>query len=142
MGELFDKSNVVTRPYWKPEKVGDFIKGVYVDKETIPNNMKEGATQVRYTIINDDDGEQWSVYGRHGEPAVLSGLEVRKFGDHVGIRYDEEKPPTQKGYSPTKVINVYYAGEKKDDVLRDYQNPVATTLPGVEEADGDDPFVE
>jgi len=119
-------------------KVGDLIEGTYVDRQEVPNTLKDDATQIRYTLIKED-GSQTDVYGRQGNPAVLSGLEVRKLGDKVGVRFDKELEPAKAGFNKTKVINVYWAGGRNEEALRSFQNP-GVVIPLPVEEDEDSPF--
>ena len=119
--ELFSKQNIVTSTYAKFEKIGDQISGVYVARrETINEISGTPKKQYIYTLVNDTDGQPIDVYGKYKEPMGFPVLNNLPFGSHVGLRFDETIPAKKKGYQDAKVINVYYKGEQKPEVLTAY----------------------
>ena len=122
MSDLFQEENKSTSSYFKFEKVGDAITGVYVDKRVITNTMgDQPKKQYVYTLIEDGTGQPIDVYGKGKEPQCFPGMEAAKLGQVVGIKFDEELEPKVKGHNPTKVINVYTKCEMKPEVLTKYQ---------------------
>ena len=130
MSDLFTEENKSTSNYFKFEKVGDAVTGVYVDKRTITNDMSETPKkQYVYTLIEDGTGQPIDVYGKGKEPQCFPGLEAAKFGQVVGLKFDGELEAKTKGYKPTKLINVYTKGEMKPEVLKKYQEGKAGISP-------------
>lgn len=113
--------------YFKLEKIGDFCTGVFVKKETRPNSLKPGATQVVYTLIEASvngrpvEGGLLYILGRTGEPAIVKGLELVPLGTAVKLEYTGDGK-AQPGKHPPKFLKVY-RGAAKPEVLKKYLEP-------------------
>ena len=136
---LFSEENKTKSNYMKFENVGDYVSGIYVRRRIIENTMGDKTKkQVVYTLINDEGGQAIDVYAKGKEPQSLPGMESAAFGQHVGIRFDEEIPAKKNGFKPTKIINVYTKGEMHMEVLREFQKRMSGLTDDVEESGGED----
>lgn len=136
----FDGMNEAKRPQVKFGKVGDWFKGTIVDNtREIPNklssknemqlicefkmnggsfhNIEEKVVAAEPTEILK--GEFYSLFAKG---MVKAQLERAKIGQVIGLRFAEERPPSQPGFNPTKIIKVFlgemdpeYQGESAAD---------------------------
>jgi hypothetical protein len=137
--DLFAEANEMKSNYWKPEKVGDKVQGYLVKKDLRPNTLKgPGAVQTVYTL-HQEDGTRIDIYGRQGNPAVISGLENCKMGQLVGVKFTEEKPAQKAGYNPTKIVKAYASDDHKPELVVE---DVAAPPLGAVGDDNDIPFMD
>jgi hypothetical protein len=108
---IFDSNNKVTSQYWKYPNVGDKIEGTYIDRRVTVNKLKAGAEQIVYTL-KTPSGEIWDVYGKPGIDAQMRNVNL---GQIIGFEFIEQKPATQAGFSPTKIVQVYANSQIVDE---------------------------
>src|SRR3990167_4577271 len=89
--------------FFKLNKVGAMVEGVYVNRQVNDNRLKAGSKQVIYTLVQDN-GEEVYIGGRSGNPQIISGLERAAFGERVRVRFAKIIPSTKPGYDDTKVV--------------------------------------
>jgi len=120
--DLFDESNKVAFEYAKFENVGDTVQGVYVGKFNQFSDKYGPQTFENYVLVTDD-GKKMVVRGRALDKSkgvkVIFGMEKIPLGSYIGFIYDRDYD-TGKG-NPAKIIEPRYAGEKKPDVLAEFQ---------------------
>lgn len=136
MANLFDEANQAKPNFFKAENIGDSVQGVYVDRKIGDNRFKPGEKQVIYTLVQED-GTPVFISGRRGNPAILPGMEVAKFGEIVGIRYDREIENTKGGFN-AKAINVYTQHEMDEETLKTWRNMHSPFNGDVQEAGKDE----
>lgn len=120
--DLFDDSNEVKPKSAKFDKVGDLVKGVLVERRIIEDrNAKVPGGKVAIYMLLQDDGEVITVWGKHGNPRVLNGLEMRKLGDYVGVKFVKEVESRYGKAHPAKSLKVYFQSEQRLEVLEAYR---------------------
>jgi len=119
--DLFDPSNSVRFEYVKFENIGDKVSGTYVGKIR-EVSAKYGYTAENYILVTDA-GEKVKVSGRAARKSdgvkVIFGMESIPKGAYIGFIYDRDLD-TGKG-NPAKIVEVRYGGEKRPEVLEDFQ---------------------
>jgi len=109
----------------KFSKVGDYIKGVFVESREIENQLsdKPGAMQTIYELVGLEGQfhdlsptkevveppikiEEGEFYNVSGKPAINNAMRRAKRGQHVGIQYTGSKPNKNKAFNPTKQFRV------------------------------------
>ena len=116
--DLFTDDNQVKANFWKLDKPGSSIKGVYVEKHLSINRLKQPNCKQQVYTIMQDDGIPIMISGRgNNDPQVLAGLEACKLGQYVGIKYVEDRASTTPGMHDAKIIRVYTNGQMRQDVL-------------------------
>jgi len=110
-GEEFSNDNVPKSNWFKFENVGDNIIGTFVSKYIKP---AEGVYQAQmvYVLfnckINGEQMESNDEYNvgmtiREGSANFVNNkLAKVKSGQRMGIKFDKEIPPKQKGFNPAK----------------------------------------
>lgn len=127
--DFFSQENEVKNSYVKWGKVGDYVKGTLISTREVVNQLKgDRSKQKIYEIkahdgefhdINDDksvsieitkinEGDMWCVGGKAGLDAQLRNV---KLGQIIGLKFVDTVKAKQKGYSDTKIIRCYTAGE-------------------------------
>lgn len=106
-------------------KVGDFIKGTYVQKKSVKTARGDNFIyQIKgqlgqYHEMDDNkkpvepakDVQIGSYYSIWGGKQTIDDLFARcKFGDIVAIQFKEEQPSKTKGNSPFKVFRCLHFG--------------------------------
>lgn len=141
MDELFDDKNKVKVKYnnIKFGKVGDWFKGTLTDNtrqventlspkremQTVFEMMAHGGS---LHLINDrvvdenptevKKGDFWSFLT--GKAALLSQLKGARLGQVIGLRFAETKKSKTKGFTDSKIIEVYLG-----DMDPEYQGQTA-----------------
>ena len=137
----FEGMSESKRPQIKFGKVGDWFKGtVAANSRRIENKLSakhemqtifefkaqggsfhdivDRVPQAEATEIVP--GEFYSLFAKG---AVEAQLKNAKLGQIVGLRFAEERPSTQPGMNPTKIIKVYLG-----DMDPDYQGETSSEL--------------
>ncbi len=143
MDEIFDPKKKVNVKYnnIKFGKIGDWFKGTLTDNTRQVENTLSAKREMQTVfemkahggslhLINDrvvDEnatevvkGDFWSFLT--GKPALLSQLKGAKLGQVIGLRFAETKKSKTKGFTDSKIIEVYlgdmdseYQGETSSD---------------------------
>lgn len=113
--EDFSTENIPQSNWMKFSKIGDYIKGTFVEQ-----NLKKGDGDFRdqqvYKLINCEaviDGKkslEKEFNAGIGSDYVNSRLKNIVPGQRIGIKFDKEIPPTRKGYKPAKSLIPYVWG--------------------------------
>lgn len=121
----FDGMEEAKRPQVKLGKVGDWFKGTITDNtREIENrlsakhemqlicefkmqggsyhNISEKVVAAEPTEVVKGDFMSFFAKG-----PVRDQLKKAKLGQIVGLKFAEERPPSQPGFNPTKIIKVY-----------------------------------
>jgi len=114
----------VASNWFKFDKVGDFIKGTKLSQRLKPGDGNFGDQMVYE--IRDAEGTVWNVGVAMTKEGTVSRLNGCKFGELVGVKFDSEGEPPQKGFNKVKNLLVkswgmdpnYIDGEDPSD-----QNP-------------------
>lgn len=107
--------------WMKWEKVGDSCEGVLV-KTSMGENSISGTkvAQKKYTLMQEDE-TTIDVFGKTGNPEVITGLENVKIGQKVKVEFykEGEKKP---GKHAAKYIKVYEEGNKEiyQDIVNEF----------------------
>lgn len=116
---MFSEAGKVQFDYFKFEKPGDKVKGVYVGKYRSISS-KYGYEQENYVLVQED-GKKIIVSGRNATKTnplrIIFGMEKIPMGAVMGFIFTGEKD-TGKG-NPAKLIEPRYMGEKD---LATYEN--------------------
>lgn len=128
-----NKASQKGNPYFAANTIGDFCRGYFVKSRDQINQMKENKADDRkiynrvYTLVVPQGeeykamsggeevavkgGELIDVYGKmqieeEGKLVqVISGFRNLTPGVMVGVKYVEDRPATQKGFRPTKIVS-------------------------------------
>ena len=140
MSDPFEGMSEAKRPQVKFGKIGDWFKGTLVDNTREIENKLSAKREMQliaefkmyggsFHDINDkvvaaeataiNAGEFYSLFAKG---PVKAQLERAKLGQVIGLRFAEERPSSQPGFNPTKIIKVFlgemdptYQGEQGVD---------------------------
>lgn len=115
---VMSAETVPASSWFKFKAVGDQVVGVYQSHEDVPAANGFNAQRV-YTILTKD-GDEMKVGIPVSKKRVIDALRKAAKGDIVGLRYDKELPPKQKGHSSTKVIEPHYVRTAEGDKTRQF----------------------
>jgi len=126
---IFDEKNKIKGDYFAFKVIGDKLEGTYVGKRITVNRLKQGAEQNVYEI-KKLDGTFIEVYGK---PGIDMQMKRIKLGQIVGFEFIKIIPPTQPGYKPTHVIQVYADPKEVDEKWLTEKEEEASSAEGVVE---------
>ena len=107
MSNPWEDAVEVESRWFKFEKVGDKIKGTLLSTRLQPGDGNF-ASQVVYRL-KTEDGE-WNVGVSTKKQGTVERLNSCKMGEVIGIAFDSESEPSQKGFNKTKNLKVYTFG--------------------------------
>ena len=86
------------------KEVGDSVKGTYID-------VREGVDtfnndQYIY-VLKDKEGEIHNIGVRKSNEILVEEMNAKKFGDIIGLKYDEDKESKRYPGKFAKIIRVY-----------------------------------
>ena len=138
----FEGMEEAKRPQIKMGKVGDWFKGTLVDNTREIENKLSAKHEMQIiaefkmhggsfhdisdkvvaenaTVVVPSDFMSYFAKGM-----VRDQLKKAKLGQVIGIRFTEERSPSQPGFNPTKIIKVFlgemdpdYKGEQGSDLV-------------------------
>lgn len=127
-----NKASQKGNPYFAAINIGDFARGYFVKSRDQVNSMKENKKDDReifnrvYTVVVPQGeeykalsggeevtvkgGELLDIYGKmlieeNGKLVqIIGGFANITPGVMIGVKYESNRPATQKGYKPTKIV--------------------------------------
>lgn len=140
--DFFSDKNRVKNQYIKFNQINDFFMGTLTDIREVDSILpgKEGQKVKIYEFISKvgqfhelNDKKQIieepvlvqenEFYLVSGKPIIDNQMRKAKIGQIVGMKYEADKAPKQKGFNPLKIISVYlggmdevYAGQMSQDL--------------------------
>lgn len=103
--EFFSEDNVPESNWFKFEKVGDKVMGTLVEIKDKP--AKDVFAAQRVFTLKNEDGEFTNVGISLEKDYIIGRANSAKLGDLLGFKFVKEIPPSKKGFSPAKSIEVY-----------------------------------
>lgn len=121
----FEGMREARRPQIKLGKVGDWFRGVVVDNTRQMENKLSGKHEMQtvyefkaiagsFHDIVDKVVEQnptavipGEFYSFFAKGAVQAQLKNAKIGQVIGFKFQEERPASQPGFNPTKIVKVF-----------------------------------
>lgn len=107
--EIFSEENIPASNWMKFSKVGDFIKGTYLDRYNKPG-QDDFKDQIVYRLVNCEA----VIDGKKQESKVFSLGISKDFlndkfrniipGQRIGLKFDKELPATKKGFNKIKSL--------------------------------------
>ena len=124
--EDFSQENIPASNWWKPTKVGDYIKGTLQEKYNKPG-VGDYKDQVVYVLSNCEaviDGKKESQDDFN--VGISSNYVNTRFknvepGTRIGIKFEKEIPAKVKGYKNAKSLmpNVFGKDPKFEEIKKD-----------------------
>ncbi len=116
--EEFSAEHIPQSNWFKFEKVGDSIKGTLRSHTVKPGNAGFGdqhvyeLSRVEINGVADEDTEAVYNIGIKKTPSdfVANKLKKAQIGQRIGMVFEKEIPPSQKGYKAAKSITPYIWG--------------------------------
>lgn len=90
--------------WWKPENVGDFVKGVFLGKEL--RSGTEGFADQWIYQIRDVNSEVWNAGIAVTKQGTVARASRWKVGQLVGIHFEKEGEAPKKGFHPSKHLKI------------------------------------
>ena len=140
----------VKPPFWKRGKVGDYLKGTFVEMITRASNYpgKIGQNENIYTVkvikgsYHEMDEkknpieppkvlEVGSFCYVGGFPSFDKSMKMIKIGQIFAVKFFEEKPPKVKGMNGAKLVKVFHGEMDPDYEPANLENDPDLQLPPV-----------
>lgn len=125
--DFFSAENSTKVSWFKPENIGDSVKGVFVDRFITESSLTPGQFQENYLLVTDS-GDKVQVSGRGRRKSdgikVIFGMEKIPLGAIIGFIYTDDKDTGKQ--LPAKIVEIRYRGETDDAVLAKYQKSFVT----------------
>jgi len=103
--DLIDESNIPKSDWFLFENIGDSVGGTLIDIQDRP--AKGMYPPQRVFTLRKKTGETARVGIPLKKDYVIGRANTAKLGDELGFKFIKEIPPTIKGFSPAKSIEVY-----------------------------------
>ena len=100
---------------WIPEKPGDELIGVYLERKPAPYKGRENYKYLFESDNKDAVDGVVLVYGTDGLNSAMDKIPVKT---KLKILYDGERPPGDPMKKPFKLFKVCYYGSKGDDLYK------------------------
>lgn len=107
--ELQDGQEIPSN-WWKPENIGDFIKGTLMNKTFKKSNDADFPDQWIYEIKKFGTDEMWNVGISARKTGTISRLNKSSIGEIVSILFEKEIPASKPTRKPAKALKVMTHG--------------------------------
>jgi hypothetical protein len=114
--DIINEDNVPKSNWFKFEKVGDKVVGIFVEKYH-KAGVGDLQDQIVY-VLETPDGETVNVGIKAKNDFVNLRLNKARAGDKMGFLFEKEIPPTAKGKQPAKSIKPYLVLTPEGDAVR------------------------
>lgn len=119
--DIFNPENIPESNWFKFDKIGDRVSGVLAENPRVKKDTSGVYGDQRVFALMQPDGTIINVGIRMDKDNLIQRTNRVRQGDKIGFEFVKEIPPSKKGYSPAKSIEVYVKLTEEGDKVREFE---------------------